>query len=153
MHRGRVMQTALDGSSADPRRIAPGETFAFFAAMLRTERKTQQSSRLSDPVESCTTSVSQSVQQKSWAGGLKSQGAAGCNFVASPDHALGGRASSGRRARKRNRFNLKRSRPRTGSSPRPQLIRVLATDSPPLSGGGIEASKKRPGIPRPSGVG
>jgi hypothetical protein len=49
----------------------------FFAAMLGTERKTQQSSRLSDPVESCATSVSQSVQQKSWAGGLKSQGAEG----------------------------------------------------------------------------
>ena len=28
---------------------------------------------------------------KTWAGGLKSQGAAGCNFVASPDHALTGR--------------------------------------------------------------
>jgi hypothetical protein len=55
---------------------------------LRTERKTQQLSRLSDPVESCATSVSQSVQQKSWAGGSKSQGAAECNFVAPVEMAL-----------------------------------------------------------------
>jgi hypothetical protein len=41
--------------------------------MLRTERMTQQSSRLSDPVESCATSASQSLQEKSWTDGLKSQ--------------------------------------------------------------------------------
>src|ERR1700730_6152832 len=35
---------------------------------------------------------------------------------------------------------------------RAQLIGVLATGGPPLPGGGIEASKKSPGIPRPSGV-
>src|SRR5215831_11334168 len=65
--------------------------------MLRTERKTQQLSRLSDPVESCATSVSQSVQQKFWTDGLKSQEATECYFVASPSP-----------ARNRNRFNLKR---------------------------------------------
>jgi hypothetical protein len=50
--------------------------------MLRTERMTQQLSRLSDPVEPCTTSVSQSLQQKFWTDGLKSQEAAEGNFVA-----------------------------------------------------------------------
>jgi hypothetical protein len=67
--------------------------------MLRTERMTQQLSRLSDPVESCATSVSQSVQQKSWTDGVKSQGAAQRNFVAQGAVAFG--------ARNRNRFNLK----------------------------------------------
>src|SRR5262249_48820343 len=71
--------------------------------MLRTERKTQQLSRLADPVESCATSVSQSVQQKFWTDGLKSQEAAEYNFVA--------RRSP---ARNRDRFNLKRLRSSAG---------------------------------------
>jgi hypothetical protein len=33
-----------------------------------------------------------------------------------------------------------------------RLIGVLATDGPPLSGGGIEASEKRPSVVRPSRV-
>jgi len=45
-------------------------------------------------------------------------------------------------------------RPASGGLPtlRAQLVGVLATGGPPLSGGGIEPSEKRPGIPRPSGV-
>jgi hypothetical protein len=35
---------------------------------------------------------------------------------------------------------------------RSQLLGILATGGPLLSGGRIEASKKCPGIPRPSGV-
>jgi hypothetical protein len=42
--------------------------------------------------------------------------------------------------------------PRSRSDLVPLLVGVLATAGPSLSGGGIEASEKRPGIPRPSGV-
>jgi hypothetical protein len=57
---------------------------------------------------------------------------------------LGGRTRSGAiGARSRNRVNLKRLRMGTDLSPRAQLVRVLATDRAPLSGGGIKASDQQ----------
>src|ERR1700683_444401 len=51
------------------------------------------------------------------------------------------------------RLEIPRRSGRRGYSRRaPNLVGVLATGGPPFSSGGIEASEKRPGIPRPSGV-
>src|ERR1700724_3873061 len=51
------------------------------------------------------------------------------------------------------RLEIPRRSGRTSYSRRaPNLVGVLATGGPPFSSGGIEASEKCPGIPRPSGV-
>lgn len=113
-----------------PAEIAPGETFVFPAAMLRTERMTQQLSRLSDPVESCGTSRVMKLQEKFWTDGSKSQEGAECNFAA------GGRTPrSGAIARgSANRFKLKRLRRKTVQFacviPRPSASEVAGVHDP-----------------------
>ena len=113
LRRGRPV--GVCSNRRQPRRIAPGETFAFFAATLRTERKTIIAALRPGGIMRDLRGHKKRTT-KSWAGGSKSR-SGGRHPLASPDHALGGRASSGRRARKRNRFN-EGSRTETGSLPR-----------------------------------